>query len=74
MLPPVQAGKNAGPAGGTNRCSGEGVGEAGALGSQGVYIGRVNNRVASAAQRVPALVVRLHKEDIWMFADHLILP
>ena len=60
----VQAGKVAGPAGGTHRRGGEGIGEAHAAVPQQVEVRRLDDAVAGAAHQVGALVVGKQEHDV----------
>ena len=57
----VQAGKVAGPAGGTHRRGGEGVGEAHPPVAQQVEIWGLDDAVAGAAYQVGALIVGIRR-------------
>jgi len=53
----MKSGENAGPAGAADGGGAEVVGEANAGGCNAVYVGRLENRVSSASQKIGALIV-----------------
>ena len=62
--PPGQPGQNGRPADPTNGLTDEGVGEARALGSEPVDIGRLGQRMSIATERAGGLIVSKEEDDI----------
>ena len=62
--PPGQPGQNSRPADPTNGLTDEGVGEARALGSEPVDIGRLGERMSIATERARGLIVGKEEDDI----------
>ena len=60
----IQAGEIAGPAGGTHRGGGEGVGKAHPAVAQQVEIRGLDDAVAGAAHQVGALIVGKQEQDV----------
>ena len=61
----VKPGEDAGPAGHADGGGDKGIGEPHAAGGQGVDVRRLQNRVAGAAHRIPALVVGDENDEVW---------